>query len=731
MQLNQIQLNHVYHFKNLYFIKKDERNYLLYDIKKHTSFEEVFDKEPFKKIAIIKFIFLDDTRKNKNSMIRVNNKTMYIRDKIQYITSSKDDNSSYYLEEFNLKIENEIKTFNLFVYKGEINNINCGLIKNKKNKCYEIIYLSKNEQNLPKELNIGGYYIKNFDKFSCTNRLRFNVMNIRKDNNFDKYNDNVSNCEIIYLINENNKITKYGIFDVNFEKKTERKYTFNINVFSKFLKDFNDKYDQKHINDINYNISYFKQEKKIYDKIFKDENLTKFRNLMYLDFFHYPEDTFNTTDSFIFFKNYCFFNLLEFVNKNPISDVVRKYFDLLSKISNYSNYNQIRILLAFIFLINEYKQIPLLININDLNNDHPYQLATKLQKDIISKLNEKSNISYPIIQFNSKMLEILPDNIIDYAIKKIFHIKNELAYTISLENLEKIKTHLTNLQEDFFFIFELQNDFSLYGLYIPHLRVMCINQFILCKNIFSYPDVNMAKNYAFSVNMVFSHERMCHGKETINNPRIPSIIYFNKNFERDVFNLHESFYNRNEGETGRIFETFIAEQILIKIMKDNFCFGNFLEYNYFIGDFHEIYNKAFEIFSQSYFYKAYKIIKIFICFVGIFFNFYIIYLINNIFEINITTNVLIYTLSLIFLILFSYKFYTNKKIINLNIFNYDANNNKKGKKEKIIYPDDYPVKPASLLGKFFDIFNFRNNKIRKILKPYTLKKYQKFDEKSE
>ena len=116
-EINQIQLNHVYHFKNLYFIKKDERNYLLYDIKKHTSFKEVYDKEPFKKITIIKFIFLDDTRKNKNSMIRVNNKTMYIRDKIQYITSSKDDNSSYYLEEFNLKIENEIKTFNLFVIK--------------------------------------------------------------------------------------------------------------------------------------------------------------------------------------------------------------------------------------------------------------------------------------------------------------------------------------------------------------------------------------------------------------------------------------------------------------------------------------------------------------------------------------------------------------------------------------------------------------------------------------
>ena len=373
-------------------------------------------------------------------MIRVNNKTMYIRDKIQYITSSKDDNSSYYLEEFNLKIENEIKTFNLFVYKGEINNINCGLIKNKKNKCYEIIYLSKNEQNLPKELNIGGYYLKNFDKFSCTNRLRFNVMNIQKDNNFDKYNDNVSNCEIIYLINENNKITKYGIFDVNSEKQTERKYTFNINIFSKFLKDFNDKYERKHINDINYNISYFKQEKIIFDNTFKDDNLTKFRNLMYLDFFQYPEDTFNTTDSLNFFKNYCFFNLLEFVNKNPISDVVRKYFDLLSKISNYSNYNQIRILLAFIFLIKEYKQIPLLININDLNNDHPYQLATKLQKDIISKLNEKSNIFYPIIQFNSKMLEVLPDNIMDYAIKKIFHIKKGLAYTISLENLEQIKT---------------------------------------------------------------------------------------------------------------------------------------------------------------------------------------------------------------------------------------------------------------------------------------------------
>ena len=44
-----------------------------------------------------------------------------------------------------------------------------------------------------------------------------------------------------------------------------------------------------------------------------------------------------------------------------------------------------------------------------------------------------------------------------------FKVEKKLAYTISLENLKEIKNHLTNLQEDFFFIFAESNNFNFYG----------------------------------------------------------------------------------------------------------------------------------------------------------------------------------------------------------------------------------------------------------------------------
>lgn len=734
-EIKKLNLNEVYQIEDLYSNGKDKRYYSLYDIKKKTKIMKVMDADNiFKKYAIIRFIFLDDNTNQRNAIIKIRGQKIYIKDKIQYAISYNDDNSSYYLEEFNLEINNETKTYNLFIYKGEINNIYCGLVTKRENKCYEIIYLSKKEENLPRQLNISGYILKDYDKFSCTHRIRYNIMNVRKDNNFYVYNDNFSSYEIIYLVDENNKATRYGIFNVKSVKKIERKYLFETKIFSKFLNDFYQNYNINNVKNISYNITYFQTKKKEFEaKNFTAKNLENFNSLLNLDIYQYPQGSFDSDNSFIFFKNYCFFKLYEFCYNRSISEGCSKYISFLTLIQNYSNYDKIRLLLAYTNLSIENEKFPLLININDLNNDHPYQLATQFQKDIISNFNEESNIFYPIIQFNSKMLEIMPDNFFDYLITKIncFKIEKKLAYTISLENLEEMRNHLTSLQEDFFFIFDEPNDFNFYGLYILRLRIMCINQFVLCKNIFSYSDITVARNYAFGISMIFSHERMCHGKESLCNPGIPSpTIYFNINFKRDIFSLYDSFYSQNEGEAGRIFETFIADQYLIKVLKDKFSFGEFLEYKYFTGDFQDITKKAFEVLSTTYLYKVNKIIKFIICFMGILFAFYFFYLLNINFEIAPILNIILYISTLIILGISSYKFYNNKKIININIFNYDItgkNYEKKEGKKILIFPDDYPVKSNSFLGRFFDFLNFRKNIIRRKLEKYALNKYEKFD----
>ena len=275
ININNIKINKIYKIKNLQFIKKDDRNYFLYNIKEQTVFKSISDSSYFKKYAIIKFIFLDKIIDVKYPKIKVKDIEVSIKNKIQFASLFDDnDNSSYFLGKFELIINEQNNCFNIFIYKGEINSINCSLNGEgmTKNKCYEIIYLSKIKKYLPKELNVSGYIIKDFDKFSCTNRVRYNVMNIKKDTNFYKYDDNLSSYEIIYLIDEYNKVTKYGIFNVNSSKQIISK-DFQIELhFSKFLQNFWNEYEQNNNSNDDNNNSYFNQQNSIFNKRFKGNN---------------------------------------------------------------------------------------------------------------------------------------------------------------------------------------------------------------------------------------------------------------------------------------------------------------------------------------------------------------------------------------------------------------------------------------------------------------------------
>ena len=95
-------------------------------------------------------------------------------------------------------------------------------------------------------------------------------------------------------------------------------------------------------------------------------------------------------------------------------------------------------------------------------------------------------------------------------------------------------------------------------------------------------EVNKKKVYAFSLNTVFSNERMSCGKEKLCNRGINSpCIYFNIDFKKNY--IYSSYLNT--GKEGKILENFIGHPILIKALKVNKNFGNYLDYKYFIGDF--------------------------------------------------------------------------------------------------------------------------------------------------
>lgn len=718
---NKPELNHLYKIKFLYYLERDTTNYLIYKTSEKTIFEEVQDNNISDKYAIIRIIILDALNRELVKL-SINNHEHVIKNNIQYISINNDDDSSYFLQTFKLIIRDKIQTFNLFIYKGELNNINCSILKNKGNKCYEIIYLAKNEYSLPRELEIAGYTIRYFDKFSCTNRIRFNIINVEKDENFNKYDYNLSSYEIIYLINENNIITKYGIFNVDFAKHIAPKDFIIDEEFSNLLKKFYKGYKKRRNKNINLISDYFSEQIGNIKKKLTKKRLSEFENLLLTIVYNYTRESLNKENSFIFFRNYCLFIFAEFLCSKS-SNSLQDYSVLLTRINKYTFFDKIRILLSFACLIKQYEKIPLLFDISDVRDDHPYHLAIKLQKDIINGLNETSNIYYPLLQFNSKILELLPDNKWDYTVKKIkacfnCKIRKKLAYTISLESLQNMKSHLLTAQENFFFIFDQENRLDFLGLYLYTTRITVINQYTLCRKMLFSSKIDYKMNYAFSISLVFSHERMGHAKEVLCNPGIPSPnLYFNKNFEKDYV---VSEYSKPHGESGRMLESFIPDKALIKFMKTSKCFGKFLNSYYFIGDTNEIQAEALKVFQTSKFYKKYKNKKLLLCILVIII-YAVIYIICYAIKKNLYNNqifIILYTFIFAILIASCYKYYNNENLKNLNTNKLDDIDSDYIDEEQLIYPDDYPFESDTFLGRYFPWLEFENNRIRRKLAKY-------------
>ena len=453
---------------------------------------------------------------------------------------------------------------------------------------------------------------------------------------------------------------------------------------------------------------------------------------------NYNKKSLDNQQAFSFFRNYYLFLYFDYLKSESIWHRYKVYLDLVDKIDNlnYSNYNKIRILTEFIINALDFGQISILINILELEKEDPYFLAIKMQKEIISNITETSNIFYPIIQFNSKILKLLPsDNILDISKETIKSLiinnkKDEFAYTISLENIEDIKSHLISLEEDFFFIFAEHNNLNLNGKYSVCTKITTINQYVLCKDIGNIITIEEKKNYAFSISLVFSHERMGHGKENNSNPEFETpCIYFNKDFQKDY--IYNNQYNYKSGESGRMFENFISSKCLVRLMKKKKQFGKFLDSKFFIGDFKDINDKAISEFKKTdayYWAKCKMELILFLeAFCFLVFSLYLLFRINTM---EISLNI-----GLIILILFSVVIYIFIRLINKDyrkckepynyneLFYYPDTINSDGDEDlenRLIYPDDYPFESETFLGRYFPFLQFKENKIRRKLRQYLM-----------
>ena len=228
--------------------------------------------------------------------------------------------------------------------------------------------------------------------------------------------------------------------------------------------------------------------------------------------------------------------------------------------------------------------------------------------------------------------------------------------------------------------------------------------------------------------MVFSHERIGHGKEIMCNPGIKSPnIFFNKNFEKDY--IVSDYNNEKIGESGRMFESFISSEILIRIMKVIKKFGKFLDFKYFIKDNKEINEKAISLFKGTDLYsyikrkmKIHILIYLLLLLSALILYMCIIFDIIKI-SFSITIIILLNTFILILLILIFKDYKKLKEPYKYKYENklFDFNKKISGKDEpRLIFPDDYPLERGTLTELIFPCFQTKKNEIKKKLLKYVI-----------
>ena len=521
---------------------------------------------------------------------------------VYYVYDAKNYKNEYFAQNINLYFRDELYPINLkfFVYKGSLNEANIYVTQ----KClyaYEFLYFSI-DNSLPKEIKIYTnnnviYKTNNFHSFNSKTRKNIIFLNIPAQSKEDDLNDN--SFLSIYLC-QKDKTELYGTFCLkSIEYRNKSPYKFDP-IIEKNLQNIYEDYSEcikKNESDkfIKKYFSFGKYTNKILESVINDN--------FYL--YDYEDDV----KTLKYFNSICLWNLCNIIFRTSQDTMfIDEYISLYNKIiknTNLNNIDKIKILVSFITISLEDKNnvdCPKFFFYDELAENNPYKIAYNFQYKIIEEITEESCLFQPFLFLDSYIM----DNIYSKSFKFVKDIKS--CYSISMLSLDLIKEHLKKSIKNYFFVLEKRNKKNMrnYKASIHKFsKIVVYNENILLSNsnynkmyelsqsnfIFQSKDI---KNYAFTLNLENIHENFSHGKETIINIKDSPTLYFDRNMK---FSFICNLIKKNQGEAGRLVESFIGNSLDIETMKKTiYDMSDFLDIKYFID---KDFNKLIEGFKNK------------------------------------------------------------------------------------------------------------------------------------
>ena len=557
----------------------------------YKSTENIFlDKSLYlNTVTPLKIICHDFLINNYYNKIVINGRRIIIKKKIQYeiinnLFQYKFQDDYIVLTELYKSDKDEDKEdsrqFFVNIQNGVLNKIN--IFINNSNKEYfsfEFLYYSFKPEDLYKYIfkfnfNQTEYIINEHDNYNSILRKRYNLINIPNIfhliKNYIKFDmsGEFLNSFLICITLDNNEEKLYGIF----KRKIKNIDYFSNNYFEDFYNIVGNYYDilnkEKDI----------KKIKEYNDNINKNELIIKMKSDCYLKSYFYDDDiTLSQYKSRLGLILNNFFNktMDEFIEIYQKFEVfINKLRDIICQLNNYTYNEKLRIISFYLdyFRISNLITDPILINLDELEENSPYKIAINFNLEIIKNLEEESFLFLPYLQLDSNVSDNL---IINDGEKK--------CYTLSIEPLFILKQHLLSVYDKFFYIIN-NCQLKYFALHFININITAINEFYFfpdykgtkVREINSQPDSN---NLAFPISMEMIHLKSSHQKSVLKYylEEEPKLYFDGKKLNTLIVN------GKKKGEAGRLIESFINNESKIYEMKLSRHLGSLLDYKLFVS----------------------------------------------------------------------------------------------------------------------------------------------------
>lgn len=504
-------------------------------------------------------------------------------------------------------------SFQFFAYKGFLNEIFL-FVRKIYGFSYEFLYFSI-ENFFPDNIEIKLtdneiFRIKDFQTFGNETRKKITFLNIPAQ---DPQDYSFGNSFLKIFLCKDNISKLYGTFLLNsiiYKAKKDYDYSGQIQYF---LRDIYN--DFKGILKTSVKNKY----KSLIDKYIKyDNNLSlvieKEINKSF-QFYNFKDEL----STLNYFNNICLWNLFNHLVKYKMQfGCIGNYLEVYEKIIKNHSINYIEKSMALISIVKRVLEdkisitFPKLVFYDELEEDHPYKMAYNFQFQIIQNLTEKSCLFQPFLFLDSYIMECIISKSFSFVTKTI------LAYSISLLPLESIKNHLLKTIKNYFLVIERTIETVIERKYYASVHkfnsLVTYNENIILLNskchsiinITRFDDVPLKQKLAFIINIENMHENFSHNKElllNINAEKSPS-LYFDRDFKLafvHIYNSQDKTLNINNGEAGRLVESFICEQSLLEKMKNTkYDIGKFFDIKYFVDiDFKKMVNEFQKLLDED------------------------------------------------------------------------------------------------------------------------------------